>query len=406
MLDRETLLQACVLASHGLRTNIRELPAPDGRPRRLVTAGPGQFGSVWTRDFAWSVEGLLLAGEDRAVRDTLDALLSAQRSDGLVPRLLDTRWPWARFARAVLKSRLPLLPPLAANFTSDQFVVSYDSNALLVWAACRYGLRCDALAWAGLALPKLEAAMAWYSGRETDGLVRQPPCSDWKDKVKARRGAVLYTNLLRWKASSSLAELYAALGRRTAAEDAASAARTHARRLERAFWMESAGCFRDTLGSDLISSDGNLAACVWGLAGAEKSARVLRALDKAGLMTAWGPRASERYPRSEISLLARAAGVPGYHDDGVWLWQTALALRLLAALGRAPLLERLAESVCRLLIKEGSAGEVYDPRTGRAMTGRFYRSETPFTWSSAMLLEALSPLAARRPSAVQAAEAA
>lgn len=406
MLDRETLLRACVLASNGLRKNIREVPGPDGRPRRLVTAGPGQFGSVWTRDFAWSAEGLMLAGEDRAVRDTLDALLAAQRADGLVPRLLDTRWPWARFARAVLKGRLDLKPPLAPNFTSDQLVVSYDSNALLVWAACRYALRCDALAWAGLALPRLEEAMAWYGGRETDGLVRQPPCSDWKDKVKARRGAVLYTNLLRWKAACSLTEVYRALGRRTAAENAASAASTLARRIERAFWVEALGCYRDTLGSDRISSDGNLAACVWGLAGPEKSARVLRALDKAGLMTPWGPRASERYPRAQVSLLARLAGVPGYHDDGVWLWQTALALRLLAALDRGALLERLAESVCRLLAKEGAAGEVYDPRTGRPMEGRLYRSETSFTWSSAMLLEALSPLAPLRPSAVPLTEAA
>ena len=389
-----------------MRKNLREVPGLDGRTRVLVAAGPGQFGSIWTRDFAWSVEGLLLAGEDRAVRDTLDALLAAQRADGLAPRLLDTRWPWARFARAALKGRLGLTPPLVPNFTSEQMVVSYDSNALLVWAACRYALRRDSLAWAGLALPRLEKAMSWYADRETDGLIRQPPCSDWKDKVKARRGAVLYTNLVRWKAACSLAELYRALGRRSAAKETDGAANAMARRIERAFWMESAGCYRDTSGSDLISSDGNLAACVWGLAGGEKSARVLRALDRAGLMTAWGPRASERYPRAQVSLLARLAGVPGYHDDGVWLWQTALTLRLLRDLGRDAMLERLAGSVCALLCAEGAAGEVYDPHTGRALSGRFYRAETPFTWSSAMLLEALSPLSARSPSAVPLTEAA
>ncbi|TBR22385.1 hypothetical protein EPO15_08095 [bacterium] len=402
-MSRQVLLDASVVAARGLRTNLRDVPGPDGRVRRLVAAGPGQYGSVWTRDFAWSVEGLLLAGEDRAVRDTLDALLAAQRPDGLVPRLLDTRWPWARFARAVLKERLALHAPLVPNFRSDQFVYAYDANALLVWAACEYALRRDELAWAGLVLPRLEAALSWYETHESQGLVVQPPCSDWKDKLKARRGAVFYTNLARWKAASALAALYAGLGRRAAAQEAESAAKTLQRRLERAFWDAEGGCYRDTAQGSVYSSDSNLAACVWGFADPERAAKSLRALDRCRLWTPWGPRAGQTYPASEKSWLSRLAGIPGYHDEGVWLWISALALDALALTGREAHRARLAAAVAGLLTADGAAGEVYHPETGRPLSGRLYRAESPFTWSSAMLLAALTRAAAGTPAALETA---
>lgn len=402
-MDRTALRHASVVAARSLRANIRDVPGPDGRPRRLVTAGPGQYGSVWTRDFSWSVEGLLLAGEDRAVRDTLDALLAAQHPDGLVPRLLDTRWPWARFARAVLKGRLTLRAPLVPNFRSDQLALAHDANALLVWAACEYAVRRDELAWAGLVLPRLEAALSWYDAREQGGLVVQPPCADWKDKLKARRGAVFYTNLVRWKARAALASLYAALGRRAAAAEAESAATALKRRLERAFWDASGGFYRDTDAGAVYSSDGNLAACVWGFAGPEAAAKSLRALDRLGLWTPWGPRASQPYPASEKPWLARAAGIPGYHDDAVWLWNSALALDALGLAGRDAHRARLAAAVAGLLSADGAAGEVYDPGTGRPLSGRLYRSESPFTWSSAMLLASLTRAAAQAPAALETA---
>ncbi|MDE2291028.1 MAG: hypothetical protein KGL53_03000, partial [Elusimicrobia bacterium] len=92
--------------------------------------------------------------------------------------------------------------------------------------------------------------------------------------------------------------------------------------------------------------------------------------------------------------------IPGYQDEAVWLWQSALALRVLDGLGREALLERVTAAVCGLVVRDGAAGEVYDPRTGLPLEGRLYRSESPFTWSSAMLLEALAPLAARSQSPV------
>ncbi|OIO05674.1 MAG: hypothetical protein AUJ52_13340 [Elusimicrobia bacterium CG1_02_63_36] len=391
-MDRRALLNASLVCARSLRANLKSVESPDGRPRSLLVAGGGQFHSVWTRDFCFAAGGLLAAGETQAVRDTLDALLAHQRADGLIPRLLDSYSPLTRFARAMLGSRIPLKAPLKPNFISDHFVSSIDSNALLVWATCRYAIAADQPAWAGLVLPKLEKAMAYYTDRLKNGLVRQPPFSDWKDTVSARRGAVFFTQLHRWKALQALSRLHRHLGRVSEAARRESEARAFARLVDRAFWDETRGFYRDTLVRNRLSCDSNLAAVAWGFASEERSARVVRAIDRAGLWSPWGPRAGERYRASEKGWLVRLAGVAGYQDDFVWLWIAALGLQALRRTGRKALLERTLRRVAALLERDGAVSEVYDPETGAEIKTRLYRSEKPFSWSAGMLLETLREL--------------
>jgi glycogen debranching enzyme len=391
-MDRQTLLRASVVAARSLRANIRSVDGENGRPRSIVVAGGNQFGSAWTRDFCFAVGGLLKAGEHQAVRDTLDALLAHQRADGLLPRLLDSYSPFTRFARSLLGARIPLKSPLHPNFVSDHFVRSVDSNALVVQAACRYAIEADRPAWAGLALTKLERAMAYYDRLEENGLVRQPPFSDWKDTVSARRGAVFLTQLQIWAAHNALARLYASLGRTRDAERSRSRAAALARVADKAFWDEQRGFYRDTLSRPLLSCDSNLAAAAWGFCTEERAARIVRAIDRAGLWTPWGPRAGERYKASEKGWLARFAGVGGYQDDFVWLWITALGLRVLRRTGRSALLDKTVRGVAALLDRDGAVSEVYDPETGAEVRSWLYRSEKPFSWSAGMLLEAFREL--------------
>ncbi|MFH1725018.1 MAG: hypothetical protein ABII00_10410 [Elusimicrobiota bacterium] len=402
-MDRQELLKASAVAARNLRANLRPLKGPDGRERTLLVAGPGKYHSVWTRDFCFAAGGLLAAGEARAVRDTLDAILARQRPDGLLPRLLDSFHPGMRFARAVLGGLVPLREPLAPNFLSDQLVTAVDSNSLVVWTAAHYALRADNLAWAGLALPKLDLAMAAYDALERDGLVHQPPCSDWKDKTPARRGAVFFTQLLRWRAMRSLEDLCRAMGRARTAATWKDRARTYARRLHRGFWDAERGFFADSLKHRLLSSEANLAAAAWGFADETQAAAIVRAMDRLGLWTPWGPRTSQRYPLRGKSPLIILAGVPGYGDDFVRLWISALALRVLHRLGKRTLRDRIALGVCGLLNSSGRVSEVYRPEDGREVRAWLYRSESPFSWSAGMLLEAFHELAAAADTPQQAA---
>jgi len=392
-MDRTLLLDASVEAARSLRANLHTLPALDGTLRTVLAAGRNQFHSVWTRDFCFAAGGLLAAGEEAAVRDTLDEIIARQRPDGLMPRVLDSHFSGMHMLRAVLKGRVPLSSPLVANFRSDHGTLSIDSNALVVQAAARCALHTGNLAWAGLVLPALEKAMEWYEGRLRDGFIRQPPFSDWKDTVSVRRGAVFFTQLLYWRAMGSLEDLYRALGRRRASEEWKARARAFRRRALKAFWNGEEGFFADTLRRRRLSSESNLAAAAWNFADNEQAARIVRAMDRKGLWTPWGPRAGERYPLSGKGWLALLAGIPGYHDDCLWLWNTALALRVLDKLGRRSMLERMTADILVLLRRQGGVSEVYRPADGVPVKTWLYRSEQPFSWSAGMLLETFKDLA-------------
>lgn len=384
-MDTGLLARAKAVAERSLRANMHRLSSG----RTVVSAGARQFRSVWTRDFCFASGGLLSLGEASAVRDTLDEILSNRRPDGLYPRLLDSYGSLTHFSRALFKGSIPLAAPLHPNFTSDHLVLSIDSNALTVWTAGRYALHAGDRAWAESALPALKEGMRWYQAVLAEGLVQQPPFSDWKDTIAARRGAVFFTQLLFWQAQRAMASLLDLTGKAGESPRWRHEADALAARMREEFWDEAGGFFKDTVLHPVFSSDGNLAAIAWGFATEEEAERILKALDRLGLMTPIGPRAAQPYPLSEKGWLSLFAGIRGYHDGFVWVWNSALALRALRRAGMLARREALLEGLCRMLEAQGELGEVYHADATPVRTW-LYRSESPFSWSSGMFLEAVA----------------
>lgn len=372
------------IARDSLLANVRVV---GGRP--VLTAGAKHFRMVWTRDFCFSAGGLIAAGRADALRETLSVILAHQREDGLLPRLLDTG-SWAlRVALGVLGRDLPLEGELKPNYIGEHGTPAIDGNALVCWAAERCAAASGDAAFAAQALPVLERALAFYDRRLAEDLVTQPPYSDWQDSIRHRRGRVFFTNLIYWRAHQSLAALSALAG----ADPAAWRAKADAlkRRIVARFWDEKAGAFTNIERGGPLSADGLLFSVVWGFTGAEDSRRLLRALDAAGAWTPWGPRcAAPDYPSSGRGWITKLAGIPDYHDRVVWLWQTALAVRAFRAVGEEARAAEMERALSAILLRDGASGEVYEPDTGLPVKRRLYRSEAPFSWSSAMALEALS----------------
>lgn len=376
------------VARGSLLANVRLV---GGRP--ILTAGARHFRMIWTRDFCFSAGGLIAAGRADALRETLALILSLQREDGLLPRLLDTG-SWAlRVALGVLGRDLPLEGDFKPNYIGEHGTPAIDGNALVCWAAERCAAASGDAAFAAGALPVLERALAFYDARLDEGLVTQPPYSDWQDSIRHRRGRVFFTNLLYWRAHESLAALSALAG----ADAAPWRAKAEAlkRRIVAHFQDEKTGAFTNIERGGPLSTDGLLFSVVWGFTDRETSRRLLRALDAAGAWTPWGPRcATPDYPSAARGWITKLAGIPDYHDRVVWLWQTALAVQAFRAVGEEQRALEMERALTTILLRDGASGEVYEPETGLPVKRRLYRSEAPFSWSSAMALEALSASAA------------
>jgi glycogen debranching enzyme len=374
------------IARGSLLANVRVV---DGRP--VLTAGARHFCMVWTRDFCFSAGGLIAAGRADALRETLALILSHQRADGLLPRLLDTG-SWAlRVALGALGRDLPLEGELKPNYIGEHGTPAIDGNALVCWAAERCAAASGDAAFAAGALPALARALAFYDARLEDGLVTQPPYSDWQDSIRHRRGRVFFTSLIYWRAHESLAALSALAG----ADAGPWRARAEAlkARIFAHFWDEGAGAFTNIERGGPLSSDGLLFSVVWGFTDPDASRRLLRALDAAGAWTPWGPRcATPDYPSAGRGWITKLAGIPDYHDRVVWLWQTALAARAFDITGDAERAAAMRAALTTILQRDGASGEVYEPDTGLPVKRRLYRSEAPFSWSSAMALEALDKI--------------
>src|SRR5207247_551802 len=130
--------------------------------------------------------------------------------------------------------------------------------------------------------------------------------------------------------------------------------------------------------------DGLLFAVVLGFR-PERSERIMRALDGAGVWTPWGPRcAVPDYSFLGRGWITRLAGIPDYHDRMVWMWLGALAVRAWLAVGRKERALELAGRLAEIAERDGAIGEVYEPEDGRPVKRLFYRSESPFSWGSGM----------------------
>ena len=91
---------------------------------------------------------------------------------------------------------------------------------------------------------------------------------------------------------------------------------------------------------------------------------------------------------SEVSLTARAVGLRHYHDGFAWAWLSAETARVLRPYD-ADCADEILNELEKLVVNEGAVPEIFDAGTDRAVKLKLYRSEMPFAWGAAKVLEAL-----------------
>jgi glycogen debranching enzyme len=376
MVDKEKLAAS---ARSALLAN--RVPTQDGV---MLAAGQNQFKTLWTRDFCFSVPGLLVVGESDLVKRQIEMYFQFQRADGLIPRGVDVCPPQLRVvANSIHRFVAKLLPKyesrkLKPEYYGEHRTEAFDSGVLLVLALLKYLDHEKIPLDRDMYGPRIKGVLDFYLAHKKEGLVHQAAYSDWQDSAR-REGAGLYLNVLllilakKLKSFDFFHPLFDGL------ENAVFV--KFFDRDQSLFHQDSFG--QIPLEAHLWIIENNL---MEQHVGADD---LYQRLKQTQLWELLGTPIAPVYSATEVSLTTKVVGLRHYHDGLHWPWLMAEAARI-AVLQRDPLeADRIFSKIADFVSRSGGVGEVY-LADGRPFRSTFYRSEMPFSWSSAKILEALN----------------
>ena len=330
----------------------------------VLCAGFRHFREPWARDFGFACLGLRAEGQAEIARAGIRLFFRHQRPDGQLPLKLHSTRLLERYLHSLLARVQPDESDLIPRYLTAHGTRSLDSVLLLI------------IAWGELGQmeelrPQAQKALDWVERkRDRRGLIVQGPFADWADSI-GRKGAVLYTNVLWWKARQMLKP------------DPATG-----QLLLKHFYRD--GYLYNTPVSPVFTSAGNFMAVAWGLTDPQQSASILDYARANKISEVVPARVTDRnYPFYQISPLMYVARIPHYHTHCSWMWIGAWHAVACQRAGRELEARQITERMLAIVERDRTVYEVHD-RDGRPLARFFYHSEEPLSWNAAMLLYACS----------------
>lgn len=372
-------------AEKGLSQNIQR--TPDGP---FLSAGATHFRSLWTRDFIWSIKGLLATGHTDVVQNHLERLMTfVHPSSALIPRVLKTFPTIFRVACvALIKGapqvcgRLPLTGPFLAEYRGEHGTVAADGNVLTVLGCLWLYEYTNDITWLKKHEDTIVTIFSFYRGRMRDGLVTQGKYEDWQDSI-TRDGATFYLNLLVAVAAKKM--------RAHIPKADLSWLDGIDERIEETFGDVETGLYFSWAQHPNVSLDGNLLAIDLGWLDTGHTAQLYANLKKHSLWsraTIPGSLTTPDYPNRKKSVITKIAGLRHYHDRAVWIWLGALAAEVAWKMHDHDEAVRILTEIERIAERDHGVGEIYTTNL-EPYHSFIYHSEFPFSWSSAQILETL-----------------
>jgi hypothetical protein len=362
-----------------VRANLVQTPIGE-----FFAAGGNQFRTLWVRDFCFAVPGLVAAGHESTVLRQLELILSCIRSDGLLPRGLDEVNPkWRVVAHTALRFFPRLFSPEykrkpQPEYLGEHRTPAFDSG-LLFLSSLQF------LEESGVALsPSLSEAWAkilpWYQASVRNGLLFQPPYSDWQDSA-AREGFYLHTQLLYYSVAKYCQKRHPSVSLPLGVDEIRKRARDEFPRLSSGLLEECPGT-----GQAALDSHCRILKREEDFFSHEEKTKLWNSLKASPLWAAAGVPVFPEYGEHEISWTTKAVSLRHYHDGFQWGWLVAESAIAAYSMGD---LQQGDELLRKLELWEAAPflSEVYIQ--GAPVAKLLYRSECPFTWTAGKVLEAL-----------------
>ena len=379
------------ISAESLRSGIQIRRLTSQLNKEIVHAGYRNFSESWARDFGFASYGLLTLKQYNPVKETLEAFFWHQTSDGQLPVKLHSVNVMTRFLHSFFEREQPTEVLLKPKYLSGHGAPSLDGQALLVIAALAYVRETGNQGFLETHWDELKAAMRWLDhyqkGPDDDPLLHQGAFADWADSI-ARRGRVLYTNIVYWKALSEMAIAATQLRVQHEAVSYFVKAENALRAINRHFWRDDLGYFMTSDELTQLSSDGNLLAIAWGLTTPEQAESILRVMEGAKMAEPVPTRVTHpSYPQQLIALENLLGGMASYHTNASWLWIGAWHIIALARTGHMEEAKKLVTRILQIIVRDRQVHEVHAPN-GTPLSSMWYTPEAPLTWNAGMVIYA------------------
>ena len=381
--------RALFIAAENLHAGIDDRRLDNQERKQILHAVYRNFRESWARDFGFASYGLLALQAYQPVRETLEAFFWYQTSQGQLPVKLQSMSVFNRFVHSLLGREQSLEGRLTPKYITGHRTASLDGQALLVIAACNYIHKTQDRDFAIQNWEALQMSIQWLRlhTRETDTLLSQRAYADWADSI-ARKGAVLYTNVVYWKALREMANLAENLGYEGDVDFYHKMEQDLQRDLVKRLWQSELGFFATSTEMGNLSSAGNLLAVAWGLASEEQAASILDAIETFNMADPVPTQAAfPSYNWGDISVENRLGGLANYHTEGAWLWIGAWHVIALCRIDRKDEARRLLTRISSVITRDQQVHEVYG-LDGQPLSSFWYTSEAPLTWNAAMVVYA------------------
>jgi len=352
----------------------------------VVCAGFRHFREPWARDFGFAAYGLMEEGRADVVEDGVRLFFRHQASSGQLPLKLHSTVLMERYLHSVFHRVQPVDASLIPRFITAHGTRSLDSALLLIiaWSECVVRTENRALA-VDLHDGALRAINWVERYKKNDGLLHQGPFADWADSI-ARRGPVLYTNVLWWKALKGLEEVEAYLPE--GMRHAETSSREVGLRIREAYFSDHYGYLFQTPSHAMFTAAPNYMAVAWGLTDDKESQSILDYAKEMRMSDVVPSRVTDReYAFYQVGPEMRIAGIPHYHTSCSWMWIGGWHAVACLRAGREEEAQGIVDRMLATVERDRTVFEVHT-KEGEPLATRLYHSEEPLSWNAAMILYA------------------
>lgn len=362
--------------------------------QQYIVAGGNQFKTLWTRDFCYSVRGLLKAGYQDLVREQLKIIYQYKNTKDFLPRGLDVISPKLRVLSSILLPRVfkfdypsslkQFKNKIKAEYLGEHGTVPFDSNILFILAYFDYvELSKDPF----LTFSEVESLLKPYLPYFREGLFFQPPFSDWQDSVK-RSEPILLFHLLLLVGLRKINKFYSKEINFISQQELSN-------QILGTFYDSNTKLFYQDSSKSYLALDYFGILFTYRPFTNEINYRdVYESLKKSSLWHKYkipGQPVDHNYASSSVSWTTKLVGLKHYHDSLHWGWLVAEAAKISLLMNDSDEFQRIIRVFFDELKERDLLAEVYlfKSERFRPFASWLYKSECPFTWTASKWFEAV-----------------